>query len=323
MLTSRDLWKLSGRIWNLHTHLPPLLLHPQSTPSVLNRAPAARRVSFPSKRRSREVLLWLTQATRSGYLLLPRRLPTRASGSTAMKTRQPCVSISSLKPDSTDSVTVVSLPQYKHNDNCFFATANRSHAVRTQLISRRPWAAQLLQRVIHPWRYLPRSERSPSLASSKPSLKHTSRQLFSLISAALTFHWPSYRTSLDHQEVHTNALHATIPVPTYRSDADASCSSSAPRADFALSAKDTSRVMSRPTPLYTGLEQVWSCAGHLWRPGKRNPDTAAWNHTQLCHSKGSHYKTFIAPIREAKWQMTPVKSLQSGPKSSTTPFCVN
>lgn len=41
---------------------------------------------------------------------------------------------------------------------------------------------------------------------------------------------------------------------------------------------------------------------------------------QLCHSKDLHYKTFIAPIREAKWQMTPVKSLQSGPKSSTTPF---
>lgn len=41
---------------------------------------------------------------------------------------------------------------------------------------------------------------------------------------------------------------------------------------------------------------------------------------QLCHSKSSHYETFIAPVREAKWQITPVKSLQSGPKSSTAPF---
>lgn len=205
-----------------------------------------------------------------------------------------------------------------------FATARWSHPVRMQLSSRRPWAAQLLQRIVHLWQHLQRSECIPSLASSKPSLKHTSRQLFSLISAALILQWPSYRSNLDHQELHMNVLR----VSTYNhwqttSDPDASCSSSALRPNFTPSTKDNGRIMSNPTPLYTSLKQVWFCAGHLWRPGKRNSDTAVWNHTQLYHSKGSHYKTFIAPIREAKWQMTPVKSLQSGPKSSTTPFCVN
>ena len=92
------------------------------------------------------------------------------------------------------------------------------------------------------------------------------------------------------------------------------------KANFTRSVKEDSRTVPSPTLLYTGLKEIWICIGCLCRPGKANPDTAVWNHTQLCHSKGSHYKTFIAPICEAKWQMAPVKSLQSGPKSSTTPF---
>lgn len=223
------------------------------------------------------------------YLVLPRLLPMSISDSTYLE-GMPSPLLPSVSPDSTDT----SCPQHHFALSSFVASES---AINQQEVV----SIQLLQRIIQPL----------IIDLNAYNIKHNSRQQFALISAAIPVQWPSYRTEVDHWEVPMNIPRAQC---LYRLPATGRA-----QAMQMPSIKDR-RVVYNPDPLHTGLKQMWICIGCLWRPAKGNPDTAVWNHMQLCHSKGLHYKTFIAPIHEAKWQMTPVKSLQSGPKSSTTPF---